>query len=326
MTHIVLYEEIPRPYAQPPRIPWDEFHKMTPHQQSVIETDMDDMFALLELVLEPLEVQMRYLQRRLNMHDLLQKLKWYAVLFRPITWISDSLRVTPIADRLWKFEERLDKLLAKQGIHVDTDPAESGRMPVIPITDLVIGRLFRLPSMDNSWTSTSNYAITHSAAGESKKESLPGVFPNPCTCGSYPYHRDVSFYLEVQPYVDQLRLSFHDFVDSEPDYRYRKAFPTEEREGYKHQFTAFCQALEVKPFGASNRIADSPKSRGIISGLREVTPTSSAADDVGFALDVSMKAKDACARCLTQHLGGPHLLHQRSLNVYESGRIYVMGA
>ncbi|KAL8940381.1 MAG: hypothetical protein Q9216_002838 [Gyalolechia sp. 2 TL-2023] len=85
MADMVLYEEVPRPYKQPPQMPDPEsVKKMTPGIHKRVQTEVIEMFGLLQLVLDPLAMQIPNLRRRVNMDDLLRKLKWYVVLFRPI--------------------------------------------------------------------------------------------------------------------------------------------------------------------------------------------------------------------------------------------------
>ncbi|KAL8726999.1 MAG: hypothetical protein Q9166_006362 [cf. Caloplaca sp. 2 TL-2023] len=138
MAEIAIYEEIPRPYLPPPELDWANFRVKSRTYQVRIEKEIYDMLELFRLVLEPLEDQMRTLRRDQNMNDLLQKLKWFAILFQKI---KKHPCVTPVVDRLSMFEAQVDKLLKKQDIHMDTNP-ETGGMPATPITDLVMGVCF----------------------------------------------------------------------------------------------------------------------------------------------------------------------------------------
>lgn len=114
------------------------------------------MIQLFSLVLEPWENRKLYLRRQLNMDDLLRKLKWHAFLLRPvIEHDRQPEEVKNLPARLKDFEGRVDKLLAERDIKMDID-LNSGRMPVIPIMDLVMGVCFD----SRPWT-TAGRSLNH---------------------------------------------------------------------------------------------------------------------------------------------------------------------
>lgn len=142
MANVVLYEEVPRLYKPPPQIVDPLIlQRKSSTVQGLVREEVVEMFKVLCLVLEPLEMQMPYLRRHLNMDDLLRKLKWFAVLFEPITAmdIFDDEEKTIVQN----FDREVDILLGKRGFEHEKDfQPSSGKMPVIPITDLLMGVYF----------------------------------------------------------------------------------------------------------------------------------------------------------------------------------------
>ncbi|KAL8653697.1 MAG: hypothetical protein Q9210_001947 [Variospora velana] len=141
MADIVLYEEDSRPYERPPQMhDQSRLQKKSPGIQRQVRVQVVDMFEMLQLVLDPLAMQMRHLRGQVNVNDLLRKLKWYTVLFEPI--VGMNIFTAQERATIQGFQEQVDKLLRRQGIHNEDLNPRSGKMPVIPITDLLMGVCF----------------------------------------------------------------------------------------------------------------------------------------------------------------------------------------
>ncbi|KAL8918615.1 MAG: hypothetical protein Q9208_007259 [Pyrenodesmia sp. 3 TL-2023] len=98
--------------------------------QDKVRAEVVDFFRVLQLVLDPLAVQMRHLRRQVNMDDLLRKLKWYTALFKQI-FETDLFTVANKAT-FHRFEADVNELLRRQGISNNEFTSTPGLMPVIP--------------------------------------------------------------------------------------------------------------------------------------------------------------------------------------------------
>lgn len=141
MVDVVLYEEDTRPYARPPQMHHpSRLRGKSPSVQDQVRGQVVEMFQALQLVLDPLADQIDQVRSRVSMDDLLRKLKWYTVLFEKVVEtniFTDQERAT-----IQGFKKQVDGLLRRQRIHNEDFNPESGEMPVIPITDLLMGVCF----------------------------------------------------------------------------------------------------------------------------------------------------------------------------------------
>ncbi|KAL8720154.1 MAG: hypothetical protein Q9225_002942 [Loekoesia sp. 1 TL-2023] len=134
MADIVLYNEEPRPYQQPPSLRWDLVE--SPEARDRLRSQVIDILDDLLLILKPLKDMLPILERHQNLDDLLRKLKWYTEILRPILdWGPDN---SSKHNRFGSFDQALEKIVTIRKIQVNLDP-KTGKMPVIPLLDLLVG-------------------------------------------------------------------------------------------------------------------------------------------------------------------------------------------
>ncbi|KAL8834703.1 MAG: hypothetical protein Q9170_003630 [Blastenia crenularia] len=134
MADIVLYEEIPRPYASPPQmVDRMVVETMSVNAKGKLRSEVVDMFGVLQLVLDPLAAQMPHLRRHISMDDLLRKLHWYTVLFKQIIKIDVFTAEDKSAFK--NFDKQVDKLLRKRDLAKEDFDSGSGKIPEKPIDE-----------------------------------------------------------------------------------------------------------------------------------------------------------------------------------------------
>ena len=168
MAAISLYEEVPRPYHQPPCLQWNRVTSVS--RRDLIKGQARRILRTLECVLEPLPsllLQLQVLtpvvsessvwgkkpdsQKRFdNIDDLLRKLQWHARELQPILrWQNPVKQPDTPTFELWKaFNKNLGDLLQKRGL-----PAMIDQISAIPIMDLTMGVYFDA----RLWTTCGQY-------------------------------------------------------------------------------------------------------------------------------------------------------------------------
>ncbi|KAL8750951.1 MAG: hypothetical protein Q9184_006237, partial [Pyrenodesmia sp. 2 TL-2023] len=336
MTDTVLYEENPRPYEPPPQMV-DQTHvqQKSINVQDQLRREVVEMFAMLQLVLDPLAKQMHHVRRQANVKDLVRKLKWYTVLFDQI--IGTNIFTALEKETFEAFKGQVNALLRRRCIdNEDFDPS-SGKMPVIPIADLLMAVCFdacpwttledfyqQLANHPLShWSNARMWGISHSLHARviriaTKELLFLGSTKVRIIC--YHWSRTTGLTSLQEKFPKNKRTFFFWQPLKEWCHRHRTArLLPDEQAACGTAFRAYEAALQhakVNPEVIGGKRSElSPTD---LEGFRQVIRQSPmavlalpAANDVGFAMDIKgIKVKDACARCLAQRFGGSRMLGQ----------------